>query len=455
MRQTLFYIPSEIFGYPLFGFGLFLAFIAVSLLLSGIVHFARIKKLDESAWHYLGLLVVGVIVSFVMQNVAKPGHGLPIRGYGTFLLLAIFSSFSLLTYLGRKKNLTVDQIFSLATWSVVSGILGARIFYVVEYWREMLRWSDDGTLNLFASIFSTLNFVDGGLVVFGSIIGGTIGALLFMRLNRLPIFSTFDAMAPAMFLGIAIGRIGCLMNGCCFGGICDAPWAITFPEGSPAHFHQIGQGETFYFGLILRDENAPSGENRVVIREVQLNSDADKNGLKKGMLIKSVAGLIHGQYYPVPIDTALNTLGTIQELHEKYEAEKIRFDVEIPPNILANDQTLQKSFVAGPTPSTVRPVHPTQLYSSTAAFCGCLILLLLGRLKFYRQRDGLTLATFLILYGVGRFIIEIIRTDEASFFDTGLTVSQNVSIAAVVIGLVLAGFLLRKPAAPASFQRRV
>ena len=52
-----------------------------------------------------------------------------------------------------------------------------------------------------------------------------------------------DVIAPSMVLGLAIGRLGCLLNGCCYGGQCDLPWAMTFPYGSPPYADQIRHGQ--------------------------------------------------------------------------------------------------------------------------------------------------------------------------------------------------------------------
>jgi phosphatidylglycerol:prolipoprotein diacylglycerol transferase len=84
------------------------------------------------------------------------------------------------------------------------------------------------------------------------------------------------------------------------------------------------------------------------------------------------------------------------------------------------------------------------MFSSILALLLCVILLLLRRLRFYQKRDGLVLASFMIFYSAGRFMIEFVRNDEASFFGTGLTVSQNVSVLFGLAGLALFVSLCRK-----------
>ena len=69
----------------------------------------------------------------------------------------------------------------------------------------------------------------------------------------MPLLATADLIAPSMLLGLALGRVGCLLNGCCYGGPCDLPWKVTFPWNSPFHQHEAEQGITGVFGLTFRD----------------------------------------------------------------------------------------------------------------------------------------------------------------------------------------------------------
>ncbi len=82
----------------------------------------------------------------------------------------------------------------------------------------------------------------GGLVVYGAFFGAVAGVLLFVRKHRLPLLAVCDLVAPSMMLGLAIGRIGCLLNGCCFGAVCDHPWAMRFPAGSPLTWRRSNAG---------------------------------------------------------------------------------------------------------------------------------------------------------------------------------------------------------------------
>ena len=73
----------------------------------------------------------------------------------------------------------------------------------------------------------------GGLVFYGGLIGATLAGVLYARLKKLPLWKMADILAPSIALGYVFGRIGCLLNGCCYGRACGLPWAIRFPAGNP------------------------------------------------------------------------------------------------------------------------------------------------------------------------------------------------------------------------------
>jgi len=238
MLQTIFHIPNEIGGIPLFGFGLLLALCAVACVAT-VGWLAWRQGFNADTLGYIPLFaVLGAIVWFVLPHVCEP-EGLPIRGYGTMLLVAVLAAIGLTVWRGRRLGLDPDMLVMLCFWMILPGIIGARVFYIIEY-------RDD-----FETLSSLLNFTKGGLVVYGSVIGGVLGLLIFVIRHKLPLMATLDLMAPGFMLGLAIGRLGCFLNGCCFGGVCELPWAVEFPVGSPAHVHQITHGQSYLHGLRL------------------------------------------------------------------------------------------------------------------------------------------------------------------------------------------------------------
>ena len=135
-------------------------------------------------------------------------------------------------------------------------------------------------------IFAVVNVPKGGLVVYGAFFGGMLGLGLFWWRHRVPLLATADLIAPSMLLGLALGRVGCLLNGCCYGGPCDLPWKVTFPWNSPVHQHEAEEGIAGVFGLTFRD-----GPNDLpVIESVASDSPAARQGLIAGVEIDEING---------------------------------------------------------------------------------------------------------------------------------------------------------------------
>ena len=123
-------------------------------------------------------------------------------------------------------------ISDLGVWIIIAAMLGARALHVISYWE--VEYADQ-------PLWKVLDFRGGGLVFYGGFIGAALAVLLYTRLHgNQPLWKIADAFAPSIPLGHALGRLGCLMFGCCFGTTCDLPWAIQFPAHSLA-FDALGQ----------------------------------------------------------------------------------------------------------------------------------------------------------------------------------------------------------------------
>jgi phosphatidylglycerol:prolipoprotein diacylglycerol transferase len=123
-----------------------------------------------------------------------------------------------------RDGIPSERILDLGPWLIVGAILGARTLYVITFWREQFAGKP------ISEIFMVHH---GGLVYYGGLIGASLTCILYARLKQLPLWKLADIMAPSIALGYVFGRIGCLMNGCCYGRACSLPWAISFPPGNP------------------------------------------------------------------------------------------------------------------------------------------------------------------------------------------------------------------------------
>ena len=144
-----------------------------------------------------------------------------IHTYGVFVALGFLLGLSLFLYAAGKKNLGERKILSLSLWVVASGIIGARIFYVLDQLDWYLEHPQD-----------ILKVWQGGLVFYGGLFFSLIIALYFTHRHRLSFWEIADISAPPLALGISIGRIGCFFNGCCYGK--PWKWGLIFSPDSAA-----------------------------------------------------------------------------------------------------------------------------------------------------------------------------------------------------------------------------
>jgi phosphatidylglycerol:prolipoprotein diacylglycerol transferase len=310
---------------------------------------------------------------------------LPIRGYGAMLALGFLVAILVAAWRARREGENPDHVFNMGILALLGGILGARIFDVIEYsatypdWTRgfnlldgmsltgvaiglvvggvlsavgvlpgpratprgrriaIAAWAVFGALVVgrglyirqtgaaalaagepdpYAGFIEALKVTSGGLTAYGGIIMAIVlivPYLLYIRYRHgVNPLKMADIVAPSLAIGLIFGRLGCFLNGCCWGAPTNVPWAFTWPEGS----------------------------------------------------LPWNAGL-HG------------------------------------------------------------PIHPAQLYSS---FNGLLLFLLLHLGYRFKKRHGVVLAGFFGLYAVSRFLIEDLRADEAKTYLGGLSISQAVSV---------------------------
>ncbi len=424
MCSELFRIPYEVGGVPIFGVGVLLAIWAVAsaaTLIGLMRHHGTIAEI----WGSLPvLLLLGAAILFLPRIFPD---GLPVRGYGLMLLLGITTGVGMAMYRARQGGLDPEIILALAIWLVVGGVFGARLFYVAEYWDESFAGK-----NFRDTLLEVANIPEGGLVIYGGLIGAAVGFAIFVLKHGLTLLAMADLIAPSMAIGLAFGRIGCFLNGCCYGGQTDWPWHVTFPEFSsryeatkpievqhysPPYTDQAARGEMHGFRM-----NAQGNQPAVVTR-VDPGSNAATAGLHVGDSIDAINNL----HVRSLLDAKLRML----DLFKSQKAIQLS---------LRDGRTIKIPAVT--LPSRSLPVHPTQLYSAIDA--GLLGFLLW---TFYplRRRDGEAIALLLTIHPVTRFLLEIIRTDEPPVFGTGLTISQNVSLVLLASGAGLWWYLSRQP----------
>ena len=235
---------------------------------------------------------------------------LELHSYGFLLAVSFFVGIALAARRAPRRGLAPDAVYDTALVIVFAAILGARLMYVLFHHAEM------------HSIVDVLAVWRGGLTMYGGVLAAMAAAWLYARRRELPFLRLADVVAPSLGLGLMVTRLGCFLNGCCYGKPTDVAWGVVFPEAT--------------FG-----------------------------------------GTLFG----------------------------------------------------------ATPLHPTQLYSSLEGLVVLLVLLLFDR----RARpDGHVFALYLVLTGIGRFVLDFFRYYEANVYVAGpLTVNQIISLGALAIGVLL------------------
>ncbi len=146
-----------------------------------------------------------------------------IRTYGMMLALAFLVG----TWLGlkeaRRVGLDEDRLVNVILIVLIASVLGARALYVLEHIQEFRReWG------------SVVALWQGGLTLYGGIAAGTVAGLLAAQRFGLPMWTVADALTPSLALGTGLGRVGCFLNGCCYGRPTRLPWGVHFPADSIA-----------------------------------------------------------------------------------------------------------------------------------------------------------------------------------------------------------------------------
>lgn len=412
MLQTLFYIPAEAFGLRLFGFGLFF-FVWLVAALGFLGWLVRKHGFNAETMAYVPILLgLGAFIVFVVPAMSDQ-HGLAIRGYGAVLVLAVVLAVWLSARRAKQMGVDPELIYSASFWLFVWGIVGARAFYVLQY-RDQFRAS-----SLRETLFELVNVAQGGLVVYGALIGGGAALAWFIWRHKLPALATVDLFAPSVVLGMGIGRLGCFLNGCCFGGPSDLPWAVCFPQGSPPYMRQVQEGEIYLHGLKLAEPITAAP----VIAEVEPGSPAAAVGLHVGQRVDTINGK--------SVDNARDAMALLLEIDRSGQQVVIT---------VVGDPVPKQWMLAGREWSL--PVQPTQIYSAVDAV---LLAFFLTVYYPYRRRDGEVLALALTFHAVTRFLLEVIRTDEGAIAGTGLTISQNISLGVLAGAIGLWIYISQQP----------
>ena len=170
------------------------------------------------------------------------GISIPIYAYGFMLMVGFLVVVFVARIKAKAEGINPEDMSNLGIYTIFAGILGGRTFYVIQNF-------DSYKYN----ILDIFKIYEGGLVFYGGLVASIAAIIVYSKIKKHPVLKTIDIVAYAFPLGVVFGRIGCFLNGCCWGDVCspDLLWAVTFPksvdansliDGSPAFLHHLGLG---------------------------------------------------------------------------------------------------------------------------------------------------------------------------------------------------------------------
>ena len=364
-----------------------------------------------------------------------PIVGLSVKSYGFCLMVGFLGAVWLAMRRAQRVKANPDVVLDMGFFLLVFGVLGARIFYVIHYWQTQFAY----TSNKFLAV---IDITQGGLEFLGGFIGGLLATVGYAWWKKVSLRLYLDILAPSLMWGLAFGRLGCYLNGCCFGGLCATvpsaepatPWAVRFPYGSPAHVRQWENREVTVPGELVL--SVPALLQPSLVPAATLDLPVDKRELPNRQYqdAQDAYEQAKAESPDSPRTAQLQQALKTAEIRKKKNDLKLvsldwasRFPSRVAPERRTSVTELQD--LASQFHS--KPVHPAQLYAAVNAL---LLAGLLAAMFHRRKRHGMVMATLFVLYPITRIILELIRADNPHDV-AGLTISQSVSLGMIIVGV--------------------
>ena len=194
-----------------------------------------------------------------------------LHSYGLMLAVSFFVGILLASRRAPARGLSPDLIFDTSLVIIFAAVLGARLMYVVFHLAEMQSWVD------------VVSLWSGGLTVYGGVLGAMAAAWVYLRRRRVPFLRVADTVAPSLGLGLGLTRLGCFLNGCCYGKPTTGPFGVHFPvdsfvarlfDGAAVHPTQLYSAFTGFaiLAILLLADRRPQATGRLFALYLMLDA---------------------------------------------------------------------------------------------------------------------------------------------------------------------------------------
>ncbi|AEE14290.1 Prolipoprotein diacylglyceryl transferase [Thermodesulfobium narugense DSM 14796] len=156
-----------------------------------------------------------------MHRILFSFDGLKVYSWGFMVALGIIIATIFILREAEKKDINPDNILNIGMVSIFCSLIGARIYYVIEHHQDFAN-----------NLISVFYLWDGGLVFYGGLIGFALAFYFMAKHYKINLLTLADLITPFLPLAYAVGRIGCFLNGCCYGIVANTPISVVFADAN-------------------------------------------------------------------------------------------------------------------------------------------------------------------------------------------------------------------------------